>query len=97
MCLHLCSKLALRCLLGRCGDCDLFRQLGMPSIGQERQTESGVIVMDRERHWLALEWALWLNVHADITYELACELPRWSNTLLCLLEHMVFCLRCSCN
>lgn len=57
----------------RCGDCDLFRQLGMPSIGRERQTESGIILVDRRRHWLVLEWALWLNTNDHITYKLACE------------------------
>ncbi|KAL4419653.1 hypothetical protein ABPG77_000550 [Micractinium sp. CCAP 211/92] len=54
-----------------CGDCDLFRQLGMPSIGRERQTESGIILVDRQRHWLMLEWALWLNTNDHITYKLA--------------------------
>lgn len=62
---------------------DLFRALRMPSIGAgKRQTESGVFLVDRRRHWLALEWLLWLNVEDDVTYKLACEclvpdLPTW--------------------
>lgn len=62
----------------RCGDPGLFRALRMPSIGSERQTESGMFLVDRQRHWLALEW-LWLNVNNDVTYKLACEAGggRW--------------------
>ena len=45
----------------------------MPSIGSERQTESGMFLVDRQRHWLMVEWALWLNMKDDITYKLACE------------------------
>eukprot|EP00887_Chlorella_sp_A99_P000981 scaffold5.g981.t1 len=54
-----------------CGDAALFTHLGMPSIGMERQTESGVIYLNRRRHWLALEWALWLNVNNRWVYKLA--------------------------
>lgn len=41
--------------------------------GPDRQTESGIILLDRRRHWLALEWVLWLNMNSRLTYELACE------------------------
>ncbi len=57
----------------RCGDPELFRALHMPSIGSERQTESGVFLVNRRRHWPVLEWLLWLNVEDDVTYKLACE------------------------
>ena len=48
---------------------------------QERQTESGIFLVDRTRHWLAVEWALWLNVNDHITYKLACE---WGSTMRAL-------------
>ena len=35
-----------------------------------RQTESGQIVLDRVRHWKVLEWALFLNNHAQVVYSL---------------------------
>ncbi|PSC73304.1 hypothetical protein C2E20_3484 [Micractinium conductrix] len=54
-----------------CGGPALFEELGMPSIGQERQTESGIFLVDRTRHWLAVEWALWLNVITSRTSSLA--------------------------
>lgn len=56
-----------------CGDSGLFQALEMPSIGEERQTESGMVLVDRRRHWAALEWALWLNMNDNITYSLTCE------------------------
>ena len=37
---------------------------------QERQTESGIFLVDRTRHWLAVEWALWLNVITSRTSSL---------------------------
>lgn len=35
-----------------------------------RQNESGQIVIDRVRHWKVLEWALFLNTHAQLVYTL---------------------------
>lgn len=32
-----------------------------------------MFLVDRQRHWLMVEWALWLNMKDDITYKLACE------------------------
>eukprot|EP00887_Chlorella_sp_A99_P000982 scaffold5.g982.t1 len=53
-----------------CGSPDLYRVLGMPEIGRQRQTESGQLALDRGRHWLALEWALFLNANDALTYKL---------------------------
>ena len=39
----------------------------------DRETESGQVLVDRRRHWLALEWVLWLNVNDGLTYQLTCE------------------------
>jgi hypothetical protein len=38
--------------------------------GRQRQAESGLIVLDRARHWRVLEWALFLNTHSDLIYKL---------------------------
>lgn len=58
----------------------------MPGIGEERQTESGIILVDRRRHWPALEYALWLNLNDNITYGLACECPGLSTAAACCCQ-----------
>lgn len=72
----------------RCGDtrhpsalqpAKLFEKLSMPSVGAERQAESGMFIVDRQRHWLAVELALWLNVNDYITHA-ACKWRTRSQT-----------------
>ncbi|KAL4434191.1 hypothetical protein ABPG75_000632 [Micractinium tetrahymenae] len=55
-----------------CGNPPLFDWLGMPPMRPgDRQTESGIVLLDRQRHWPALEWALWFNLNDRFTYKLA--------------------------
>lgn len=50
-----------------CGSPRLHELLGMPA-SDAAQTESGQYIFDRERHWMVLEWLLWLNTRDEIVY-----------------------------
>ena len=59
---------------------ELFKRLGLVdpwAPGKEAtwplQTESGQLLVDRSRSRLPLEWALFVNTHAEVAYRDACE------------------------
>lgn len=54
-----------------CGTPKLHSALGIPYDTNVPQTESGQFVFNREKHWVVLEWLLWLNTRDEITYKLS--------------------------
>ena len=52
-----------------CGITKLQQDLGMPN-DHTRQTESGQILLNKEKHADVLEWILWLNSRNRFTYKL---------------------------